>query len=383
MLFLCFNTVFYLSSAAYNPFLSAHYASLGINTFRIGILISLGPLCSLFIVPIWSMLSDKSGNRTGVLKIATAGSMVTVLLFLFFKSFWTLFFVALLFLAFYTALIPLSDAITVSHLEKTDFKFSFVRMGGTVGFCVFSFFSGRIVALDGNFAFLMASFFLAILLILIFKMPKTEVKNREKVKIDFKRVFKNKTLIFILFMACVTQIALSCCGGFIGVFLREMGYGSKEIGMTMIVGSMSEIPVLLILDRILARVGAAPVLLFSGFVTALRTFLMAGADNLPSVLIAQIFHGMSYMAVYYSCVTFINNQMEDDLKSTGQSLLVFFQGGVGSILGNILGGYIADRIGMKSTYMIYGTLVLSVTVVSTLVILFMIIIKKRAKNRVS
>jgi MFS family permease len=83
-------------------------------------------------------------------------------------------------------------------------------------------------------------------------------------------------------------------------------------------------------------------------------FMLFSASGIGMVYLSMLGAGASFIGMYYSCATFINNEMEEDMKSTGQSMLAFFQIGLGSILGNTLGGYIAEFYGMRYTFLFYG-----------------------------
>ena len=85
---------------------------------------------------------------------------------------------------------------------------------------------------------------------------------------------------------------------------------------------------------------------------ALRFFLLFLAHDMTLVIAAQLLNGVTYMFVYYSCVTFINKNVDETLKATGQSMLTIVQTGIGSVMGNIFGGYIANQIGIRSTFLI-------------------------------
>ena len=84
LLFMCF--------AFFWPYLSAHFANLGIDSGRIGILVSIGSVVTIFVLPIWSRISDSTGNRRAVLKIIAIGSALSILLFIVSETFWSLFF---------------------------------------------------------------------------------------------------------------------------------------------------------------------------------------------------------------------------------------------------------------------------------------------------
>lgn len=368
LVFLSFNTLAYVATSVFGPFLTAHYASLGISNLQIGILTAIGPLSAMVIQPTWALISDKSGSRVGVLKVAVLGATLCVLLYMLGTNFWSLAIITFLYVSFQSPILPMGDAITVNYLQRTPYRYSFVRMGGTLGFALCTVLSGLFIRKNPNLSFALGAIFFFLLFITVCRMPKVQQDSvkREKKKLNFGSLFRNKKILFVLFMACSIQVALSCYNSFLGVYIRDMGLGSAHIGLASMTSALSEVPILLTIDKVMRRVSIKKILLFSGFMTTVRLLLLAGASNMGMIIIAQLFQSFSYMTVHYSSITFINQEVEEDLKTSGQMLLALVQGGLGSILGNILGGYLSGIIGMNSTFFIYAGFVFSVTVICTL-----------------
>jgi MFS family permease len=346
VLFLCFSLFF--------PYLSAHYANHGIDSGRIGILASIGSVVTILILPVWSRISDRTGNRRAVLKVIALGSSLAVLLFIVSDSFWTLFFTVFLFTSFHVCLVPLLDAVVITYLSKTETKFSAIRMGGTLGFALMIFFSGYIYAYNPNFIFILASVFFLVLFFCIRKIPQVIVAQKEKRKLDFRRLFHNKRIIFILFIAFAVQVAQGFFFAFLGVFVQELGYTSREIGIAHFISVIFEVPVLLLIDRVLRRFSVVAVTIFCGFVVTVRMLMLFAATGIGMVYLSMLGNGVSFIGMYYSCATFINKEMAEDLKSTGQSMLAICQMGLGSIVGNTLGGFISQYAGTRFAYLYFG-----------------------------
>ncbi|MCL2057424.1 MAG: MFS transporter [Oscillospiraceae bacterium] len=376
--FICW--LFYMSTGIYWPYMSAHYANLGIDPGLIGILMSIGSIATIFILPLWSRLSDRTGNRRGVLKIICIGASLSVLLFLVSKSFWPLFFTIFCLSAFGMSFAPLSDAVSISYLSGTSIRFSQVRIGGTIGFSVVLLFSGYIYAYNPALTFICASFSFFLLFLCVRKIPQVEIAKKEKRRLELKRLFKNRRIVFILFIAFCIQITLSFYFSFIGVYIQELGYSSREIAMSSFVSALSEIPVLLLIDRALRRFPVTGVSLFCGFIMTVRLLMLAMAQGIGMVYLTQVGNGLSFMALYYCCATFINKEMEEDMKSTGQGLLAFVQMGLGTSIGNILGGYISQFAGMRYAYLYYGLGLGCICTACTLVFIALRIIKKAKRG---
>ena len=355
ILFFFMNLILYMCFAAFWPYMTAHYANLGIDSGRIGILASIASVATILILPIWSRISDRTGNRRAVLKVIALGSGLTVLLFIVSESFWALFFTLTLFVSFQACFIPLFDAVVITYLTQHQIKFSSIRIGGTIGFALMILIAGYIYAYSSTLTFILASVFFMILFLCVRKIPQIELEKKEKKKFDIRRLFRNKKIIFILFIAFVVQVAQGFYFAFLGVHVQELGYTSREIGMAHLLSVLFEIPVFIVIDRVLKRFSVITVTIFCGFMVALRMLLLFAATDMVMVYISMLGNGISFIGMYYSCATFINNEMESDLKSTGQSMLALCQMGFGNITGNLLGGYISLYAGTRFAFLYFGT----------------------------
>ena len=377
MLFFAMNFMLYVCIAVFMPYLAAHYANLGIDSGRIGILVSIGSIATIFILPIWSSISDKTGNRRLVLKIVTLGSCLTILLFIVSNSFVTLLFTVSAFFCFQVGIIPLSDAIAIAHLSKSKINFSRVRLGGTFGFGVMILISGHVYNYSSTYTFILGSVCLFLLYFFVRKIPQVEVQKKEKRKLELRRVFRNKKVFFILFIAFAVQVAQGFYFTFMGVYVQELGFTTREIGIAHFMAILVEIPVFLLIDRILKRFSVITVTIFCGFIVAVRLLMLFIATDMTIIYISMLGNGVSFIGMYYSCATFINKEMDDDLKSTGQSLLALCQMGLGNITGNLLGGYISLHFGTGYAFLYFGFALAAVCTICALVFTTLRIINHR------
>jgi len=361
------NVILFTCFATFGPYISAYYASHGIESNLIGILVSLGSVATIVILPIWSRISDRTGNRRAVLKIVILGACLSILLFIVSKNFWALFFTAFLFMSFYMGVVPLLDAVVISYLSQTRIKYSSIRLGGSIGFGLMILLSGFIFAYSTNLTFILSSVLFFTLFLFTWKIPQVKFEKKQKRKLDYSRIVRNKRLVFILFIAFAIQIASGFFYGFIGVYILELGFTSREIGIANFISVIFEIPVFFVIDKVLKRFSVVSVAIFCGFLVVVRMILLFLANGMGIVYLSMAGAGICFITLYYSCATFINNEMEEDLKSTGQSLLAFFQMGLGSITGNIAGGYISMYLGIRHAFMVFGAGLAAVCVICTLV----------------
>ena len=136
------NITYWMAAGAYSPFLSAYLTAKGMTAAQIGLLLTLQPAATILIQPLWARLSDRSGNRRLVLLLLTLGAAASSLLYERAGGFWSYFAATLAFTAFFSALLPLCDAIVIQGAAQYHRDFARIRMGGTLGYALVVFLIG-------------------------------------------------------------------------------------------------------------------------------------------------------------------------------------------------------------------------------------------------
>ncbi len=373
--------------ALYIPFLSTFYATKGINSVEIGILLTISPVASILIQPLWAMFSDRLNKRKFFLALVVLGSALTIFSYYLGNTFTTYFIATALVSLFSTAILPLSDAITIREAGKYHFDFARIRMGGTIGYAFMVTITGWILRVRPNSLFFLGFLGYTALLVFVLRLPGDQnAKKEEKLtkasqdpSVGVKgilSIFNTKMILFVFAFALISQIGFSFYWGFLGVYLLDLGYGQSTLGWLNCISALSEVPALLIINKLIKKFGSLKILFASCIILSLRIFLVT-MGSLPIIVLAQLLHGFTYMTIYFSCAVYINNNVRQGKQSQGQSLLAIMQTGIGSILGNIAGGYLVDLFGITSAY----GLIAFVLITSALIILLLqLLYEKRMKR---
>jgi oligosaccharide:H+ symporter len=367
------NAFIFISFSLYTPFLSSYYTKAGISAVNIGLLLTIAPITAIFIQPIWAILSDKTGRKKDVLSLVAFGSAVAIFCYYIGNSFRTFLIATVLLSIFTSSLVPLNDAITIQCTKKYQMDFSKIRMGGTIGYAIVVIFAGYIVKQKPSLQFVLGSMGFLLLFVFIRLLPKNEVdikRNKTdqsdvplkpKSKVSFFAIFESKQIIFMLLFALVSQIGLSFNYSFIGVYMTNLGLSEGIIGVINCISAFSELPVLLLINWIMRKFDSFKVIIFSCLLVCVRIFTITGG-NVYFIILSQIMHGFTFMTIYYSCAIFISQNVKPENQSKGQSALSIVQGGVASIIGNIVGGLLVDSFGLNNSYRIMSLIVLIGTV---------------------
>lgn len=381
---LMINAFVYITFSLYTPYLTSYYSKAGLNALEIGILIAIGPVIAILIQPLWAIISDKTGRKKDVLSLVVLGSALSMFSYYIGKSFLTFFLASFLLALFSTSIVPLCDAIVLHSAHKNRFDFSKIRMGGTLGFAFVVIISGAIVKMNPELQFVMGFGGYMILFLFVRKLPREEADGTEQEKkihnpnrslkdrLNILNIFESKQIFFILAFAFINQVGLSFTYTFLGVYMVKLGLSEGTIGIINSIAAFSELPVLLLINRVLGKISAMKIIITGCFLLGLRLMAVTG-ENIIFFGISQAIHGLTFMTIYYSCAVFISKNVKPENQSQGQSILAIVQAGIGSIVGNVAGGMLVDVFGLKNSYIIMTVTVISVTV---LILIIQIIYNK-------
>ncbi len=364
------NAFAYIPGSFYAPFLGAYYTKAGLNSIQIGILMTIAPLVAIFIQPLWAILSDKTGKRNEVLSLLVLGSGLAMFSYYIGKSFTSFFIAAFLLASFSTAIIPLCDAIIISIAGKNKFDFSKIRMGGTVGYAIMVTIAGYIVKWNPAIEFVLGFFGYMVLLFFVRRLPREKqvhkadlIKPAEQPiqkKPGLFKIFESRQIYFMLIFAFISQIGITFNGSFLGVYMTRLGYSESMIGIINCVAAASEIPVLLLINRLIRRVNPSRLIILACLLMGFRILLVT-KGSLGYFILAQAMNGLTYMIIYFCCAMYISKNVKPANQSKGQSILTIVQAGIGSIVGNITGGFLADTFGLRMAYQYMAALLIGAT----------------------
>lgn len=361
--FKVFNFIYYMTMAA-KSFFNIHFSNLGYTSTQIGTINSIARGVALFILPLWGMASDNFKANKRVLQFAILGTLAFSLMFLTTSNFIIIIILMVFLSSFMNPIRPLYDSLLFSNLGAQQNKYGRYRLWGSIGYTIIVpilgfFLEGTNVS---NTFYVMAGL-LFLTLLISFKLPKNKVqeetdenKNDEGRFANIGQLFQNK--LFVAFLIYVFFMQITMNGNLTYFPLYVLEYGGKEglFGLTKMVGSISEILILIFSDKILDRFNIKHIFGVSSSAFVIRWVLL-GLFPMRSIFLgSQILHSLSFGLFYVTCVNFINKVTEDDVKSTAQNVFTSVYIGLGSIVGNMVGGVIFDRLGGDIMYLTWAAL---------------------------
>jgi PPP family 3-phenylpropionic acid transporter len=352
-----------MGNAIYGTFIPVYFQKVGFTQSQIGTLLSLGPLIAILAQPIWGTLSDRTKTKNRILQILIAGSGISMLLYPLSDQFAYLLIMICLFTFFQTSVFAISDSITLEVIDKQKSgNYGMIRLGGTIGFAVMSILFGLIAKNHIHWMFSVYAIVMVVSFLLLMRFPTIKGHQSEGRKMRIWVLFNNRKLMLYLAINFVLQITLGYYYAFFPLYFKELGGDNVLLGWSMVISSLSEIPFLLFSGFILSRVKIPYILLGAAVATALRWYLFSTIDDPLWALPVQALHGMIFIVLSVTMATFINKEVPNELKASGQTFNGLLNLGAARIIGSLVGGITSEKFGMQNVFL-YNSIVALVCVV--------------------
>ncbi|MBS1198000.1 MAG: transporter [Proteobacteria bacterium] len=337
---------------AFLPFFGLYLQSIGFSAWDIGLLMSLMNVMRLFSPSIWGWLADRSGCRVPIIRLAGLMGLTGFSIFFYLRGFTGMMLVMGLLSFFWSAALPLVEALTFSHLREASTHYSRIRLWGSIGFVLAVLGTGALLdylpintVLTVCWLFMAGNFGLALSLPEALPAPE---KKGQLALVGLLRQSRVKSLF-------AASFAMSAAHGafyiFFSIHLAAHGYGQGQVGVLWTLGVVAEILVFLAMAR-LNRIFSLRAILFACFLAAILRFLLTGwcAGWLSLLVLAQLLHGLTFGAHHAASIAAVNRWFAGRAQARGQALYSSISFGAGSLFGGLVSGWMWDAAGADWTF---------------------------------
>ena len=336
----------------FSPYWSLYLQHLSFGAFDIAVLMSLLQVTRVFAPAAWGWLADRFGRQAAVVRAAALAGMLVFLPVFWVRDFAGMFAVMLLIAFFWSASLPLVEAMTLGHLGKETARYGRIRLWGSIGFvltvlgCGWWLDHASIDALPWLVLALLAG-------IAIFAWRLPEAPRQSHPDATPLRDLLRRPAVWALLGACaLMSVAHGPYYTLFSVYLAEHGYSKAAIGGLWAVGVVFEIGIFIVMPRLVARWGYLRILQATFWLGTLRFAVIALAvDSLPLLLAAQTLHAATFAAFHASAVAAVHEYFRGPHQAKGQALYTSLSFGVGGTLGGLLGGALYESAGGEGAFL--------------------------------
>lgn len=353
--------LYFAALAAFSPYIVLYWQSLGFSSPQIGLLTFIPPVVTLLASPLWTGSADARRSHRLLLAVSIVGVAACVAAIPAVRTFPAALLMAPLVAFFMAPAIPMSDAATMASLAERGEPqmYGRVRVGGTFGWAIAAPLIGALVEAEGlpwAFWAYAALMLVGLLVALQFKFPlQTE---RVSVWHGMREIARNRQWVFFLLIGLVSGLGFAAVNYYLFAYLGELHIGTTLAGLALTVSTVSEIPIMVFANRILARLGARGMLTLAMAATGVRLLLYAAFTAPAAVLALQLVNGLTFPMFWIAGVAYASERAPRGMQASAQGLFSAATTGVGAALGGLLGGVLMGSLGGRLMYTAFGILVL-------------------------
>lgn len=338
---------------AYGPFFALYLQDRGFESVGIAILMAVGPVARIFVPNFWGWLADRYRARD---RIQRAVAFVTPFIaagLLLHPGFAGMLVLLIAWSLFWSGLLPLVEAGTMTVLRAHVGAYGRVRLWGSIGFIL--------IVVGGGYLFDAIGVGVlewAILVLLVLTALTVLVLPRDQVDAQphggsgsIWTVFAKPGVAGMIGGFFLMQFAHGPYNTFYSIYLVEGGYTKTAVGWLWALGVVAEIVLFMWLPTILRRWRLDQILTACFAFAVVRFLLIAWArDSLAVLLFAQLMHAITFGAFHAAGIAATHRVFGDALRSRGQALYSSLGYGAGGACGTLAAGYGWDRFGGAVTF---------------------------------
>lgn len=339
------------------PLLSVYLSEVEhLNGYQIGTIMSISPIVMIFFQPLWGMLSDKTNSPIRILTMTTLIAGFLGLGYIAFSGYYWIFIIAICVAIFQSAIIPVSDSLSIKYTSKVKVNYGNIRLFGSIGFGIAVFIMGRLSEINPQIIFI--SFFVSLLLASIFalKMPAEKSSANRNLLGGVKEILTHKKFIIFLGVTFLIFGPNLANNTYFGLFIENSGGTYTGIGIAFLIAVLSEVPFMRVAGSWISRIGLLQVATIAGFVSLGRWLLYFTEPSLWLIYSTAVLQGLSLGLFIPAALQYIRDITPIHITATAITLYSAIGNGFGNWFCTFIGGIIYEEFNVFSLYLFFSLL---------------------------
>ncbi len=354
----------YFIALGASSFTSVYLGGKGMDNAQIGMLLSVPPLLSLVVQPIWGLAGDRAKYKRTILAITYAGTGIACFVIDFAQGVWPLLAAMCLYNCFCQGCSPIISTICMEYTENRKSGFGPIRMVGSITYQIMVLFLGFVLSgtMPGLFRIMGVIYVLCSAYALA--MPPIEGHQHEKEKkVSPLLLLKDRRILLLLCMTFCGKIAGMFYVSFFNKYSQELFQSNSIMSVLSFVAIFMEIPFLLFAGKFMKKLKITYWVLLGYLLNAIRFIGISSTQSLPVLIVLQL-AGVSIMACFeFYPSLYLNAIAPKELLGSVQSLTTIVTFGLTQMAGSLLGGFMADALGLQRAFGVYGAFLVLMLVV--------------------
>ena len=323
-----FFAMYFAAIGVLLPYWPVWLAAQGLDPDEIGLALALGLFARIVTVPFVARWADRKGKRR---RVMTASALVGLLGYAGFAVTGGLPAILLLSLvtgAAMTTMLPLGEAMTMSHVAAGRIDYGRVRLWASIAFIGTASLAGAVLERSGSASVLWLTLGLVAVLVAACAAvpPSAPAPSEGRREARVAELLRADLLLFLL-AAGLIQASHAVLYGFGTLHWQAQGLSDGLIGVLWALGVVAEVALFAFSGRLLSRPSPPQLLLAAGALTGLRWIVLAFATEPATIAAAQLLHAISFAVTHLAVMHHIQRTAPAALAGTAQAVYVAFMGG--------------------------------------------------------
>lgn len=341
----------YLGDSFFYPFFALYLSSQNLVESEIGFILSITPLVSILMNPIYSALCKDVKTTRSVLKIITILEAIMILVVAFSNNFMIITIVVVLLAIFGSCHYGLMDSITVIYASERQISYSNIRIWGSAAYIIGTTLGGFIFKWNAEICFGIACslFIISGLMYQLIKPIELSEQEVKKEKPHYKTLLRNKTFIFFLLFYVLFMGTTNAADYFFPVYLESRGVGVEIWGIvySFLVGI--EVITIWFANRFLKHANPNALLLVAATCLFSRLFVNFTYAPIPVIFAFTAFRGLGWALILHISFQYVVQIVGEKAGTFAIMMMTLCQSIYVAIFNNV-DGIIIERTG---TYQIF------------------------------
>jgi MFS family permease len=304
---------------------------------------------------ILNALADSKGRSKLVLFCCCSLTIAASVIIRFSYHYAALLAASALFYFFNAPASPISDKLILDTLALEPERYSWFRLGGSIGYGIGALFIGLIIARFGLLSvFPVFALVMAICTLIILPIPGREGGKenapREMLKIrDYGALIRHKRFFAIYGILALWGLAEAALS-FFALHLQNHGFNSRYIGLLLATAMAGEVAGFLLTARLLKKTRPERVIFLSFVSQCIRSSSLALVLPLPFLVCCQFIGGFSFPMIWASTTQLVNATFPSRMGNVVQGFKVIAVNGLAQLTGVPLCGFLYQYVSSASIY---------------------------------
>ena len=356
--FALFNLLAYTAFSLFTIYGSLYFRRRGLSNMQLGLLNAIPAWVGIFSPLVWGLMSDALKQRRLPNALTHIGPALIFPLFWFWKgSFGALCLIMAAFTFFFSASSALADAWALDHIQRRGGDYGRLRSWGSLGFILPIFaFSAVMKSSESSTAQdlwpIFAGFCGLRVLSGLYAMSLPDYQAQgPPVRLQWQslRVYLHPFALTFLLSIFLNRFASGPYYAYFSVFLDEQGVPDRLIGYFWVVAVAAETGLIACSGALIRRVGTVPLLLSGILAMSFRVYVFSLEPAWGVLLAVQTLHAFTFGAFHVASVAIFNRITPPSFRATGQTLNGAVTG-LGGVAGCLVGGHLAQSLGLPGLF---------------------------------